>query len=90
MGNSTDVDRGKVQDMRGSEGFDDVVLSQIQRVRAIGRGMLPRSTDIDDFVHDVIARVYIHRDQVRDHSRLPQWIAATARNTARTYRRRCR
>ncbi|MEO2004085.1 MAG: sigma-70 family RNA polymerase sigma factor [Candidatus Poribacteria bacterium] len=73
--------------MRGSEGFDDVVLSQLQRVRAIGRGMLPRSTDIDDFVHDVIARVYIHRDQVRDHSRLPQWIAAIARNTARTWRR---
>jgi RNA polymerase sigma factor (sigma-70 family) len=73
--------------MQDAEGFDAAVLSQLPRVRAIGAGMLPRTADVDDFVHDVIARVYVHRDQLRDQSRMPQWIAAIARNAARTWRR---
>ncbi|MEO2007014.1 MAG: sigma-70 family RNA polymerase sigma factor, partial [Candidatus Poribacteria bacterium] len=67
--------------------FDDVVLSQLPRIRAIGRGLLPRAADLDDFVQDVVVRVYLNRGQLRDEGRLPQWIASIASNAARTGRR---
>ncbi|MBT3270269.1 sigma-70 family RNA polymerase sigma factor [Candidatus Poribacteria bacterium] len=67
--------------------FDDTVLSQLPRIRAIGRGLLPQAADVDDFVQDVIVRVYLKRGQLRDEGRLPQWIAAIASNAARTGRR---
>ncbi|MEO2005640.1 MAG: sigma-70 family RNA polymerase sigma factor, partial [Candidatus Poribacteria bacterium] len=67
--------------------FDDVVLSQLPRIRAIGRGLLPRAADLDDFVQDVVVRVYLKRGQLRDEGRLPQWIASIASNAARTGRR---
>ena len=73
--------------MQRPSSFDEVVLSQLPRIRAIGRGMLPRSVDLDDFVQDVVVRVYLKREQLRDESRLPQWIASVASNAARTSRR---
>ena len=69
------------------DSFDDVVLSQLPRIRAIGRGLLPRAADLDDFVQDVVVRVYLKRGQLRDDGRLPQWIASIASNAARTGRR---
>ncbi|MBT3267570.1 sigma-70 family RNA polymerase sigma factor [Candidatus Poribacteria bacterium] len=73
--------------MQRPDPFDEAVLSQLPRIRAIGRGLLPRDMDTDDFVQDVIVRVYLNRAQLRDEERLPQWIASIASNAARTARR---
>ena len=68
--------------MARPDSFDDTVLSQLPRIRAIGRGLLPQAADVGDFVQDVIVRVYLKRGQLRDEDRLPQWIAAIASNAA--------
>ena len=46
-----------------------------------------RRDALDDFTQDVLLRVYANRDRLRDEDRLPQWIAAIARNTARSWNR---
>jgi DNA-directed RNA polymerase specialized sigma24 family protein len=55
--------------MQRASSFDETVLAQLPRIRAIGRGMLPKSVDLDDFVQDVVVRVYLKRHQLRDEER---------------------
>ncbi|MBT3270530.1 sigma-70 family RNA polymerase sigma factor [Candidatus Poribacteria bacterium] len=68
--------------------FDTSVLGQIEAIRRVGRKRLRRPTDLDDFTHEVIARLYASQDQLRDDERFPHWAAVTAKNLAAEWNRK--
>ena len=68
--------------------FDQLVLAQVESIRRIGLSTLRDRERVADFVQEVILRAYVHRDQLRDPERVPQWLAVIAKNTARTWNRR--
>lgn len=65
------------------------LLEQADTIAAIGRDMIPRDRyDVDDLIQEVFLRAWANQDSLRDSSKLPQWVATIARNTARDWGRR--
>jgi RNA polymerase sigma factor (sigma-70 family) len=62
--------------------FEAKVLGQIDAIRRIGRKRLGRLSDLDDFTHEVVVRLYAARDQRRNEELFPRWASVTARNLA--------
>jgi len=75
------------------EPFDERVLSHLRLIRHIGSSDLrdPRDRqDVDDFVQEVLARVYASPRRDFTEGDLKAWVTTIARNAARSWNRKQR
>lgn len=62
--------------------LDALVVSELGAIRRTGRRYLHALDDLEDFVQEVIVRIYASRDTVRSPDAMASWMRGVARNTA--------
>ena len=70
--------------------FDRRALSHVGLIRHIGAPALRDRQEVDDFVQEVLARLYASPRRDFTDDELRAWVGAIARNTARSWNRRQR
>ena len=72
------------------ETFEDLLAVNLQAVRKLVNAKLKMTDQTDDVLQQTLLHAFIHRDQLRTHSKFKSWLCSIAMNEVRGFHRRSR